>query len=342
MQIIGNSGTNTHRQIISNLCLNADELVIASPFCYSDFFEFARDLQRGGTVKKIVFVTTLKSDEVVRKIDSLLSFRDKMMEIGVQWEIHRDDNLHGKVYIFKSAGTPFACIITSANLTKNGMEDNHEWGVLVDARQEIIRLERQLLADTTHQFLTEEIESIKALVESHYPGGVPKQNVINVEIDDIIKSYPVKKDTRIFIKPIGSSEKPVYEGDYSKTREMHFSIRRPNSVREGDILIAYGVGSCKIVGAYIVTSKPIKTENVGDRWPWFVLCEALSPKLSGGIWVSKSLHVTGIANDYAKTGKIVTYKGGKNLNGLNFGCDKIRLSDEYGRYLLGKVMNANG
>ena len=31
-------------------------------------------------------------------------------------------------------------------------------------------------------------------------------------------------------------------------------------------------------------------------------------------------------------------KGGKTLGGLNFGCDKIQLDDEYGHYLLNKIM----
>lgn len=83
MTIISNSLNNNHGETFVDLCQRSDELVVVSPFCYPDFSAFADVLDSSGRIQKIVFVTTLKTDEVVGKIDSLLSFRDEMNRIKV-------------------------------------------------------------------------------------------------------------------------------------------------------------------------------------------------------------------------------------------------------------------
>ena len=49
---------------------------------------------------------------------------------------------------------------------------------------------------------------------------------------------------------------------------------------------------------------------------------------------------TGIANEYVeKFNKAISHTGRKNLNALNIGWDRVQLDDEYGKYLLGKIMD---
>ena len=81
-------------------------MLIASPFCYADFTEFADDAVSCG-VKRVRFVTTLKDDEVVGKIDALLSFCHEMKRIGVVWKLMIDNRLHGKVYVFRRMAMPW-------------------------------------------------------------------------------------------------------------------------------------------------------------------------------------------------------------------------------------------
>lgn len=132
MKILSNSKKSNHNVLFEALCHNADDIVMISPFCYSDFFAFAEMLETYGRIQKVLLVTTLKTEEVVGKIDSLLSFSEEMNRINVQRELRIDNHIHGKIYIFKANGHPFAGIITSANLTHNGMVANHEWGCLID------------------------------------------------------------------------------------------------------------------------------------------------------------------------------------------------------------------
>lgn len=342
MTIISNTSTTNHGEMLTKLCNKADELVMVSPFCYSDFSVFADMVATCDDLRKIVFITTLRTEEVISKIDSLLSFQDEMNRISVQWELRIDNHLHGKIYIFKEKGKPFAGIITSANLTYNGMVANHEWGCLIEEEDTLADIEQQVLKDSldvlTHQMLAD----IKMRANIKFPEGIKKEPSVAIDIDDILHPYRIAQGTKVFIKPVGVSGNPIYEGDFSKKEQsyMYFSKKRPSAVCVGDLLIAYAVGGRKIMGVYKVTSEPQWDEDGDPRWPWYVESVNLTPTLSNCKWSEANLWVTGIANHYAETyNKPVTHNGGMNLGALNYGSDKIRLDDEYGQYLLGKVMD---
>lgn len=340
MAIISNINIGTHKDALLALSNKADELLIASPFCFLDFKTFANQLASIGTIRRIVFITTLKRDGVIGKIDPLLSFRDEMDRIGVEWEIRLDEQLHGKIYIFKKDGHPFAGIITSANLTENGMIKNHEYGCQIEDVAEILALEQQLLTDAPKLLSSAMLEEIKHRAKQKYPAGIKKEPVAKVDIDDILYSYEVSDGTRIFIKPVGVSYNPIYEGDYSKETNMYFSKKRPNAVRIGDILIAYAVGGRKIMGAYKVTSEPLWDEDGDSRWPWYVESDCLTPRLANCKWAQMGFHVTGIAREYVEIyNKPISHTGSQNLNAINIGWDRVQLADEYGRYLIGKIMD---
>ena len=102
MQLINNSSTS-HLSVLKDLLSISDDVLIASPFSYPDFTEFADVLASSG-VKRVQFVTTLKEDEVVGKIDTLRSFCHEMKRIDVEWKLMIDNKLHGKVYVFRKDG----------------------------------------------------------------------------------------------------------------------------------------------------------------------------------------------------------------------------------------------
>lgn len=340
MKIISNSTITNHGEAFISLCQNADELVMVSPFCYSDFSEFADAIASARDVHSVVFITTLKDVEVVGKIDALLSFRDEMNRIKVQWELRVDNHLHGKIYIFKKDGHPFAGVITSANLTHNGMVANHEWGCQIDDEQQLRTIEQQVIDDAPDQMTDSMLDEIKERVKKKFPEGIKKEPVEKIDIGDIIHPFPITKDTRIFIKPVGVSNDPIYGGDYSKDTDMYFSKKRPNAVRVCDILITYAVGGRKIMGAYKVKSEPLRDEDGDPRWPWYVESDCLTPNLANCKWAEVGFHVTGVAREYVEQfDKPISHTGRKNLNALNIGWDRVQLDDEYGRYLLEKIMN---
>lgn len=340
MEILYNSNANNHHQHFMKLCSMADELLLVSPFCFSDFSNFANEIDGIGTIMKITFITTLEREGVVGKVDQLISFSREMERIGLIWELRLDEALHGKIYIFKANGHPFAGVITSANLTHNGMVANHEWGCLIDDEQQLVEIEQQVMKDAPDQLTNAMLDEIKERVKKKFPEGVKKEPVVTIDIEDIMHPFAITKDTRIFIKPVGVSNDPIYGGDYSKETDLYFSTKRPNAVRVGDILITYAVGGRKIMGAYKVKSEPLWDEDGDPRWPWYVESDCLTPCLANCKWADVGFHVTGVANEYVeKFNKAISHTGRKNLNALNIGWDRVQLDDEYGKYLLGKIMD---
>ena len=340
MQIISNSSGSNHVEHIHDLCKDADELVIASPFCFQNFDVFVSYMPKDCTIRQITFITTMKNEEAVEKIDALLSFRKTMEEHGISWKIRIDNMLHGKVYIFKKNDTPFATIITSANLTQHGLTQNHEWGCMIEDVQTIDDVEKRLLADASIEMDCEKLFLIKERADKARKEGWKKEMSQPILIDDILNYPTLPNDVRFFIKPIGSMNNKVRTLTDKDFEEQHFA-KRPRAVRINDILITYAVGVRKIISVFQVTSQAKKTNIQNDRWPWYLEVKNLAKRL-GETWSEKSLIVTDFARQYAeKYDKPVTQHGGYNLNGLMQGNDKIQLTDEFGKYLFDIAMRAN-
>ncbi|MBQ0088223.1 MAG: hypothetical protein KBT27_02685 [Prevotellaceae bacterium] len=62
MTIFSNSSNTNHSTAFFAFSKGADEIVIASPFCYPDFVEFANSIKAAGAIGKIVFITTAKKE----------------------------------------------------------------------------------------------------------------------------------------------------------------------------------------------------------------------------------------------------------------------------------------
>ena len=266
MQIIENFSCHNHYDCLLALCKQADELLIASPFCFPNFEMFVSNVSKKGSTRKITFITTMKNDEAVEKIDSLLSFRKATKEHGINWQIRIDNMLHGKVYIFKNNEVPFAAIITSANLTQHGLKQNHEWGCLVEDTKVIGCMEKQLLVDANIELTSDKLELIKKRADKTREEGWKKVKQQEIQIDDILSLPQIPNGTRFFIKPIGSNNHKIFDGDYSeKFQKQHFANRLPKAVRVGDILITYAVGARKIISVFKVMSSPKHTNIPNDR-----------------------------------------------------------------------------
>jgi len=86
-------------------------------------------------------------------------------------EIYNVSNLHAKISIFDDT----KCYITSANLTKNGLERNYEYGIYSDDKiflKSVVSDFNQLLSETqTGQIKFEHIDEIERIIKSmpHLP-----------------------------------------------------------------------------------------------------------------------------------------------------------------------------
>lgn len=342
MNIIGNK-SSSHAQIIKGLAFRSDELILVSPFCYSDFSDFFQEIVHE-KIKSITLITTIKNDGVAFKANALSSFIDVMNIRKIAWKIQIDNRLHGKLYFFKNNNEFTHVIITSANLTENGMIRNHEWGYIVDDINDITALYNEVMSGIEIQSLSEDkVRKLMIAVDEFHLWNPPIQKAENIDLSNILQStinITWNPEIKIFLKPYGHSENKIFSGDFSKEIRMYFSRRRPNSVKVNDILICYAVGPTKIVSIFKVMSEPINTNKTEDRWPWFVEVHNLTMQY-GQKWSSIENTLSNLSTDYLSKSpeNYLTYIGGKTLGAFQFGADKIRLNDDFGKFIIDKVMD---
>lgn len=340
MKLVSN-GTTNHLECIKDLSLRSDELVFFSPFCFQDFDDFFQEIIHDGTTR-VSLVTTLKPEDAVNKCGSMVSFIDIMTARKIKWDLKIDNRLHGKLYFFKHRNRFTGAIVTSANLTENGMRRNHEWGCLLEDESDVRQLFEEAMKGVEIQQVTEEMVIQLMLKVDEYLIAHPVQRKPDlIDIGGILKAITgmqTEAETRLFLKPIGATGLPVLSGDFSKEGSVSFSRRRPNSVRIGDLLICYAVGSTKLISVFRVLSEPLNTNNAADRWPWYVEVRNETPDY-GRRWFETDNELIKVTNRYleAHPEHELTFIGGRTLGALQFGADKIRLNDDFGKYLIGVV-----
>jgi HKD family nuclease len=333
-----NNLTNNHYIHIQTLLKGTDEFLIVSPFLTESFEASIHDIAQIG-IKKIVLVTTLKdnNNDLFKKANSLHTFCTSCFENQVSYEIRIDNKLHGKIYIAIKKGLPTIGIITSANFTEKGLHHNHEWGIEIDDTIELQKIVKDIINVSSNPLSDEEIEEVIKCIDEYI-----KQNKIEHEpkpklvISNLLQPKIVEatnSDVRYFIKPVGFSDEP-FTPDRKLDRniaELHFSKRKPASVRPGDILICYGVGSTKLLGYFEVLTEPAIV-RAGSRWPWGVDAKNLCPDYSDE-WFKYNNTISSIQASYSDNLPL-TFVGGDSLGALNFGADKIQLDPAFAKHVI--------
>ncbi|MGG1679519.1 restriction endonuclease PLD domain-containing protein [Neobacillus sp. NRS-1170] len=342
MEIINNLYSN-HFNYIKYLLVDADELHIISPFLMESFDIFFDEIKDMG-IKKISLVTTLKDDnlDLIKKSNSLHSFCFNCLTHSIDYKIFIDNKLHGKIYISSKDNVPYKAIITSANFTEAGLGFNHEWGIQIDDSNQIRKIIDDLSNVSSHALTNDEITNIISRIDSYTDSsGETKKPKIDLKVSDLIKKRAKihKSDIRYFIKPVGWSDRPFSTNRSlsNNIEKLHFSKRKPSAVRVGDILICYAVGTTKLLGYYEVIDEPVFLEDA-ERWPWEVKAKNLSIDYSQR-WNFFNNTISSIQATYDSP-EPITFVGGKSLGALNFGADKIRLTEEFANHLINIIKNS--
>ncbi|MEK3702892.1 phospholipase D family protein [Paenibacillus sp. FSL R7-0198] len=340
MRIINNVDSN-HFNELKKLAVGADEIHIISPFLMEDFDDIFAEIIIPAKIKRLVLITTLKDNDpdLIKKANSLHSFSTCCVRGSIVFGIHIDNKLHGKIYIASKNGKPVKGIITSANFTDRGLSHNHEWGLEIEDTNSLMKIIEELnkvsSESLTYKVLEELIVRIDRYTQSE---EVPKKPKIDVKVSDLIKHRSLATVTvnnssiAYFIKPVGHSKEPFATDRKlsSGIEQLHFA-KRPNAINIGDIIICYGVGTAKLLGYFEVIGDPYIWDD-SSRWSWEVQAKNLYPKYSEN-WTSFENTISSIRTTYGAQ-KTVTYVGGKTLGALQFGADKIRLSEEFAMHVI--------
>lgn len=83
MYIIDNTTENNHHAEIEKLASISDEIVIVSPFCFGNFKYFFDKFVSHSNIQSITLITTLRNEEAMNKIPSLLSFQSEAKKLNI-------------------------------------------------------------------------------------------------------------------------------------------------------------------------------------------------------------------------------------------------------------------
>lgn len=360
--IISNQRKNGHLEAIRTLFdASTRRAIIASPYLSSNAADLLGAINIT-VVDRFDLITTFKPNDPEQitkpfQIKEVFDFINGL-ERKIEFRLWIDNQLHGKVYI-ALADSHAAMIVSSANLTHNGLKDNHEWGVHLSDQEQIDLVAEALFESIDYSEVTETQIKRACLFADQYKRdrseGFKAPDFSELDIlEDCYKDHSGDSiETKYWLKPYGTTEYPItLEGqqDFSALHQnLHFSKRPPKSVRKGDIVITTAVGAGSILSYFRVTG-PL--ESVSDsmlehephleRWPWYMEGRNQSREF-GACWWEHNLSRHDLLKEFvdAHPDKAVTFVGGKTLGTLNRGSDKVRITPEFAHFIIERIEAAS-
>ena len=349
--------TQSHGLIISELLsASFNELFWVSPFLTSDFDSLFKK-SNFSNVSVITLVTTLKKNDQdqITKPKSLKSFYQLMHEKcpNAKVKVHIDNSLHGKIYIFKNQDD-YKAIVTSANLTRNGLYANHEWGLCIDDTSTIKELQSEVLECIDYSDISESLVDRLVVFTNQNKKIHPEWNEKIIPSSDILEAVynqgkNTNKEPRYYLKPVGVSEDPILKEDRQDFSDLHqdldFSKKGTGSIQAGDIIITTAVGCGCLLSYFQITGSPKEATYEEQqsipwkqRWPWHIEGRNLSEKY-GGCWWEHDLDRKLLMDLFIERhpNKPVTKSGGYTLGTINFGSDKVEITKEFSDFLIEKI-----
>ena len=350
MKIIDNLNGDTHFDAFRALFIECEKVLITSPFLSESLFCEIFDLDMS-KLKEFTLITTLKVGDP-DQINKALVFK-KLKEIkdskGITVKILINNYLHGKVYIFDKKQSR-AAIITSANFTEKGLKKNHEWGVELSDTGIINGIENDIIGGATEELPFGKIDDLAERVQKYKDKNKLPSNKCDLDLSDFLESKGgilknhLEKAENVWLKPSGVSDAPIGEDEVFNIDDRLYFAKRAIGIKEGDIIVVYGVGVRKILAIYIAlsevkksTEEEINDENWKQRWPWYVFGKNITPKY-GEIWATHELYIKELGRKYLSlfpAKNITTYSN--SLGTLNYGADKVRLDRDFADYIIKEV-----
>ena len=351
MRVVNNS-TNNHLDEIKDLLANSNEALIASPFISPTAIGNMKNWLTSG-FQELSLITTLKEKDPdqLRKVPVLMELFRLKKKLGFHLTVKIDNQLHGKVYIGKKDSNYTGAIVTSANFTENGLENNHEWGFYVNDQNVISDIHYQILEDATVELAEKDLVKMKQWMEENQAEDV-KSPTVDVSFIDMIEKPILERTVRnnggvtYWLKPLGRNHKPVPETAlYGDTKhKITFSKRgRPTGVKEGDILIAYSIGTMQLISVFvagnddergILTKFPIPGD---EKWPYYIWCRNETSQY-GASWSKRKLSLHSLRDEFLRCQPTSTVlPSGNKLSALQWGADHVRATIEFGEFVVKKM-----
>lgn len=341
--IINNLTRNNHWYQLTEIFHLAKRVFIISPFITKNINLFNFD--NLSNLQQITIVTTLKpyDKDQYSKIEYFKELFKIFSSKNVAFEILIDNSLHGKIFIGEYDDTSAKAIITSANFTDSGLRINNEWGILINDISEINKVKHGIINKIKYKGIDEKTIDTYLDKINEIPKPLLGKNPIELNLSLLFNNkdnfFKIGNDITFWLKPIGVTDNKVpFSSKYDEVdKDLHFSKVMPKGIKKGDLLICYAVGHLNILSIYRINSEVKKTTLENDRWPYYVIGENLTPNY-GREWSKQNITITNQKNLVLHQEKFDITPSGKNSFGsLMRGADKLRLTKEFGNYLLNKI-----
>ena len=346
MRIVNNS-TSNHLEEVKDLLSNSNEVMIASPFISLPAIKKIENWLTSG-FQGLTLVTTLKEkdpDQLKKVLVLEELFRLKKSR-SFRLTVRIDNQLHGKVYIGKKDVNYIGAIVSSANFTENGLENNHEWGAFINDQMAISDIQQQIMNDASIELSEKDLAKMRQWMDDN-----PKEDVKSPKIDvcfiDMI-AKPSITDTGVtyWLKPLGRNHKPVPDTTFygDARHRITFSKRgRPNGIKEGHIVIAYSIITMQLISVFVAGDNNERGELTqfpvpGDeKWPYYIWCDNDTPQY-GAIWPKMELTLHTLREDFLRQyPKSTVLPSGNKLNALQWGSDHVRATPEFGEFVVARM-----
>lgn len=354
MQIIFNDKAHNHFGKIVQLSNDADMLIIASAFIAGDLSSI---FERMPTIKYVTIYTNLSGySDGAEKVISLYNFSLYCKKHKIDLLIKSDDVLHGKVYLFyktrkNDMPEEKGFIITSGNFTTNGLRNNHEYGILENdekKQKELANLINSIKTyEVTEEQLTKLVEQAKKYkIEIEKLPPIPRFHV-----DKYVNLKPSKQSnvkTKYYLKPLGTAAKPFEKGRTLKENDEIGFGDIVSSIHRRDVFLCHATGPQMIVGYYIVNCDKQYEHKIdeNDRWPYKfdVVCKSVPFSKK---WWEYELITEKLREQFLEENpeKHITQFGGVDKNGgdtlgsLNFGSERIEITEEFANFIIKRIPN---
>lgn len=347
MRVVNNEKGN-HLEEVKDLLANSNEVTIASPFISLPAIKKIENWLKSG-FQGLTLVTTLKEKDPdqLKKVLVLEELFQLKKSRSFRLTVRIDNQLHGKVYIGKKDVNYIGAIVSSANFTENGLENNHEWGIFIKDQIAISDIHLQIMNDASIELSEKDLAKMRQWMDDNSKEDV-KSPTIDVSFIDMI-DRPVIAATGItyWLKPLGRDHKPVPDtAFYGDARHMiTFSKRgRPNGIKEGHIVIAYSIITMQLISVFVAGDNNDRGELVefpvpGDeQWPYYIWCKNETPQY-GANWPKMELTLHSLREDFLRQyPKSTVLPSGNKLNALQWGSDHVKATPEFGEFVVEKMI----
>ena len=344
MRVVNNCRRN-HIEEVKDLLANSNKALIVSPFISLTVIDKMKNWLTSG-FQELTLITTLKEKDPdqLRKVPVLLELFRLKKTRGFHLTVKIDNQLHGKVYIGKRDSNYTGAIVTSANFTENGLENNHEWGVVINDQMTISDIHQQIMNDASIELSEKDLAKMRQWIDDN-PKEDIKSPTIDVSFIDMI-ARPVITESGItyWLKPLGRDHKSVPNtAFYGDARHLiTFSKKgRPNGIKEGHVVIAYSIITMQLISVFVASNdrgQLVEFSVPGDeQWPYYIWCKNKTPQY-GANWPQINLTLHTIREEFLRQQSTATVlPSGNKLKALQWGSDHVRATPEFGEFVVSKM-----